>query len=130
MAYGNTITVVGNLARDPELKFTGSGTAVVSGTVAVYAGKDTQGNEKPAHFVDFTVWDNNGAQNVADSFRKGDRVIVIGSIKQDRWEKDGQKRSKLSITAEEVGGSARWANVSISRTPKDGDFDAPDEAPF
>lgn len=130
MAYGNVMTIAGNLARDPELRFTGAGTAYCKTAVAIYAGKDSNGNEKPAHFVDLTIWGDQ-AQNAADSFKKGDRVLVLGAIQQDRWEtSEGQKRSKLTMNVEEIAGSARWASVTVNRTPRDGDFEAPDEAPF
>lgn len=112
-----TVSVAGNLTRDPELRFTAGGQAVCSFGIAVNRGKD-----KPGEFFDVTVWEQQG-ENVSESLEKGDRVIVTGRLSQRSWETDdGSKRSKVEIVAYEVGPSLRWATVTgIERAAKDGD---------
>jgi single-strand DNA-binding protein len=106
-----TVTIVGSLTRDPDIKFTNGGNSVASFSVAVNSKK---GEEEYTSFFDCEVW-GSLAQNFADSCHKGDRVIVQGTIKQDRYEKDGQKRSAVVIKAEAVGPDLRW---SIATTTK------------
>lgn len=101
-----TVTLTGNLTRDPETRFTPGGQAVTNFGIAVNRGKD-----KPGEFFDITAWEELG-ENVADSLQKGDRVIVTGRLQQRSWETDaGDKRSKVEVVAYEVGPSLRWATV-------------------
>ena len=97
MASINEVTVVGNLTRDPELRFTQAGLAVCNASVAVnrrWQNKTTQEWEEKVSYIDVTVWGVHG-QNVAESLRKGDRVFVNGRLEQRSWEDDaGNKRSK------------------------------------
>ena len=96
----NTLTVVGNVGDDPELRFTNSGTALAKFSLAVYAGKD-----KDSSWFDVTVW-GQLAENVAESVTKGQRVMVLGRLEQQRWETpQGDKRSKVAIVADDVGPS-------------------------
>lgn len=122
MAAGNELTVVGNITSDPDLKILASGVPVASFGLAWNRRfqQDGEWQEEP-HFFDITCW-RDLAENVAESFSKGDRVIVVGRLEQSRWEdKDtGQSRSKVGITADEVGPSLRWATVAISKVESQG----------
>lgn len=130
----NTITLVGNLTREPELRFTQSGLPVANFGVAVnrLVGKGDDRREEVS-FFDVTAWDSL-AMNVND-LPKGTRVIVQGRLQQRTWETDeGEKRSKVEIVADEVGPSLRWAAAEVTKNPKKGGDQAPPvgdaEAPF
>ena len=125
MAYDNTVTVVGNMTRDPELRFTANGVPVTDFGVA-WNTKDKDGNESVS-FFDITCW-RDLAEHVAESLGKGTRVVVYGRLDQDTWEnEDGDKRSKVKIIADEVAPSLRWATANVERTPRSGDgFPKPD----
>lgn len=106
MANINTVAISGNLTRDPELRHTASGTAVVGIGVAVNRSiKDENaegGYREEVSFFDATVWGNFG-ELVARKLRKGDHVTVQGRLKQDTWETDGgEKRYKVQIIAEQI----------------------------
>lgn len=104
----NVVTIVGR-ATEPELRFTPSGLAVCKFALGLYEGKNEDGTYKDNSFVDITVW-REQAEQVAESVKKGDRVVVIGRMKQDKWEnEDGGKRSKVHVIADEVALSLRWA---------------------
>jgi single-strand DNA-binding protein len=119
VAYDNTVTIVGNMTRDPELRFTASGIAVTDFGVA-WNTKDKDGNESVS-FFDVTCW-RDLAEHVAESLGKGLRVVVYGRLDQDTWENDdGDKRSKVKIIADEVAPSLRWATANVERTPRSGD---------
>lgn len=109
MAFDNTVSVVGNLTRDPELRFTNTGLAVASFGIAW--NQKSQNGEDKAHFFDVDVW-RELAENCAESFSKGDRVYVFGRLNWSTWETDGAKKSKVSITAEDVGLSVKWVNAT------------------
>jgi len=131
MAFDNTITVIGNLTREPELKYTASGTAVCSFSVA-WNRKD-QNQADVASFFDVTCW-RELAEYTAESLTKGQRVIIHGRLEQESWEKDGEKRTKIKIVAEDVGASMRWSAIgSVERpAPKplmEKKYDKPEE-PF
>jgi single-strand DNA-binding protein len=117
----NVITVIGNVTRDPELRFTGSGTGLCSFGIAVsrrWQNKQTQDWEEETTFLDVTVWQQMG-ENFAESISKGDRVFVTGRLDQDNWETDaGEKRSKLKITADDVGPSLRYATAQVVRNER------------
>lgn len=113
MPYGNAIYVAGNLARDIELKHSQKGTAYARGALAISHGKD-----KDASFVDFTIF-GELAENAAESFHKGDRVLIEGRVQQDRWETDeGQKRSKIGIIVDDIAASVRWGTVTVNRVQR------------
>lgn len=117
----STLTIVGSLGRDVDLRFTAGGKAVASLTVAVsnrYKNKADEWVDDTA-WVDVTAWDAL-AENVAASCVKGTRIIATGRIKQEEWEKDGQKRQKLSMVADEIGPSLRWARAEVERIERDG----------
>ena len=124
----NTVTVIGNVTRDPELRFTPSGQAIASFGLAVnrrWQNRQTQEWEEQVSFFDITCWAQLG-QNVADTLVKGSRAIVTGRLEQRSWETDqGDKRSKVEIIADEVGPSLRWATADITRNERREGGDAP-----
>jgi single-strand DNA-binding protein len=113
------VTIVGNMTRDAELRFTSSGTAVAS--FGVVFNKRTKNGDKwedgDPQFFDVTCW-RSLAENVAESLEKGTRVVVTGRLEYQTWEKDGDKRSKVQIVADEVGPSLRWATAEVSKTER------------
>jgi single-strand DNA-binding protein len=120
---GNSVTVVGNITRDPELRFTPTGVATASFGVAVnrsWQNRQTQEWEEATSFIDVVCW-RDLADNVSESLSKGSRVIVTGRLEQRSWEtQDGEKRSKVEIVADEVGASLRFATAQITRTERKG----------
>ncbi len=113
MAFDNTITVVGNVTRDPELRFTPAGAAVANFGVAWNLKR--QDGEDQVSFFDVTCW-RQLAENVAESLTKGMRVVVYGRLEQRSWQtQDGEKRSKVEIIADEVAPSLKWATAEITR---------------
>lgn len=118
-----TTTVVGNTTRDIEIKFTNSGQAVGDFGVAVnkrVKGANGEWEDGEPEFYDVTVWGST-AENFAESCPKGTRVMVIGRLQFDTWEKDGEKRSKVKIVADHVGPELRWATASVEKARKDDD---------
>lgn len=122
MAIGlNNVTVVGNLTRDPELRFTPNGTAVSSFGIAV--NKRIQNKESgewtnSADFFNVVTWFKL-AENCAESLSKGDRVLISGRLSQDTWDdKDGQKRSSYRIIANIVAPSLEFAQCKIEKNPR------------
>lgn len=115
MANINAVTIVGNVTRDPELRFTSAGLAVCNFSVASnrrWMNKSTNDWEEKVSFFDVTVWAEHG-QNVAESCLKGDRVVVTGRLEQRSWEADnGDKRTKVEIVADVVAVSLEWATVT------------------
>jgi single-strand DNA-binding protein len=106
-----TTTIIGNVTRDPEQRFTGSGMAVTSFGVAVNERTKNESGEwvdGEASFYDVTCF-RLLAESVAEVVGKGDRVIVTGKLKQSRWEKDGVQRSKIECVADDVAKSVLWA---------------------
>ena len=127
MAAETILTVVGNLTSDPELRFTPSGAAVASFTVAStprkYARHDGGGGEwvdGETLFMRCSVW-REAAENVAESLTKGTRVIVQGRLVQRSWEdNEGQKRTVIELQVDEVGPSLRYASAKVTRSSKGG----------
>ncbi len=121
MSNGNTVTIIGNITRDPELRFTPSGQATASFGVAVnrrWQNRQTQEWEEATSFFDVVCW-RDLADNVSESLTKGARVIVSGRLEQRSWEgQDGEKRSKVEIIADEVGPSLRWATAQVTKTDR------------
>jgi single-strand DNA-binding protein len=115
MATENQVTIVGNLTRDPELRYTPNGAALVKFGVAVsrrYKDEATgQWKDAETSFFDVTAW-RQLAENVAESLTQGSRVVVVGRLRTNSWETpEGEKRSKIEIEADEVGPSLRWATA-------------------
>ncbi|MCL4385417.1 MAG: single-stranded DNA-binding protein [Actinobacteria bacterium] len=115
------IIVTGNLTRDPELRFTPSGSPVATFGIAVnrnYQDKKTSEWIENTEFFRVTTWFKL-AENCAESLKKGDRVIVIGKkLSASAYEKDGQQRATLEITASLVAPSLEFATCDIKRNPK------------
>lgn len=113
-----TVTVIGTLVADPELRFTPSGHGVANFTVAANdRKKDPNSGEwvdGDATFLRCSIW-RQAAENVAESLHRGDRVIVTGRLKQREYEKDGQKRSAFELEVDEVGPSLKWAQAKVAK---------------
>ena len=120
MAFDNTVTVVGNVTRDPELRFTPNGAAVA--TFGLAWNRRTQDGEDQPSFFDVTVW-RQLAENVCESIEKGSRVVVYGRLEQRSWEnQEGERRSKVEIIADDVAPSLKWATAEVRRNERrDGD---------
>ena len=122
MAGETVITVVGNLTNDPELRFTPSGAAVASFTVASTPRiMDKQTNEwkdGDALFLRCSIW-RQAAENVAESLTRGMRVVVQGRLKQRSFEtKEGEKRTVVELDVEEVGPSLKYATAKVNKTQR------------
>ena len=122
MAFGvNNITILGNITRDPELRFTPSGTAVVNFGLAVNRNVQNKNSgewETEADFFNVTAW-YKLAENCAESLTKGDRVLVSGRLSQDSWEdKEGQKRCSVKIIANVIAPSLEFASCKLERNPR------------
>jgi single-strand DNA-binding protein len=122
-AGDTTLTITGNLTGDPELRFTGTGTAVTAFTVAasrrVYDSDSGQWKDGDTLFLRCSVW-RDLADHAAESLAKGMRVIVTGRLKQRSYETpDGDKRTVFELDAEDVGPSLKWATAKIARTSRD-----------
>jgi single-strand DNA-binding protein len=117
----NTVTVVGNITRDPELRFTTGGRAVASFGIAVNRRYQVNNEwQEQTSFFDVVAWAQLG-ENAAASLNKGARVIISGRLEQRSWETpDGDKRSKIEIVADEIGPSLRWATARVERTDRSG----------
>ena len=124
MAGETTITVIGNLTGDPELRFTPSGAAVANFTVASTPRPfDRQSNEwkdGETLFLRCSIW-REAAESVAESLTKGTRVIVQGRLVQRSYEtREGEKRTVYELQVDEVGPSLRYATAKVTRTQRSG----------
>src|SRR5881392_2804359 len=124
MAGETTITVIGNLTNDPELRFTPSGSAVANFTIASTPRTfDRQSNEwkdGETLFLRAAVW-REAAENVAESLTKGMRVIVSGRLKSRSYEtKEGEKRTVYEVEVDDVGPSLRNASAKVNRISRAG----------
>ena len=97
----NKVILIGRLVRDPELRYTQSGTAVATFTLAVDRGFKNANGEKVTDFIDITVWKQQ-AENCANYLSKGKMVAVEGSLQIRTYEKDGQKRKIAEVVANNV----------------------------
>jgi single-strand DNA-binding protein len=133
MAAGNNITLIGNITRDPELRFTSSGQAMATFGLAVnrrWQNRQSGDWEEATSFFDIVCWAQLG-ENVAESLGKGSRVVVSGRLEQRSWETDnGDKRSKVEVIADEIGPSLRYATAEVTKNERrSGDFDGGGGAP-
>ena len=124
MAGETVITVVGNLTNDPELRFTPSGAAVASFTVASTPRTlDKASNEwkdGDALFLRCSIW-RQAAENCAESLQKGMRVVVSGRLKQRSFEtKEGEKRTVVELDVEEIGPSLKYATAKVTKASRGG----------
>jgi len=102
MANLNKVLLIGRLTRDPESRTTTSGSSVVSFGIAVnrtYTRRDSNERVEETCFVDVEAWGRTG-ETIARYMRKGRQIFIEGRLKFDSWERDGQRRSKLSVTVE------------------------------
>ena len=116
----NNISIVGNLTRDPELRFTQAGRGVCSLGVAVSRRYQTNGEwQEETSFFNLTVWGELG-ENVAASLVKGARVLATGRMEMRTYEtKEGEKRTSWDMIVDEIGPSLRWARVEIEKVTRD-----------
>jgi single-strand DNA-binding protein len=121
MAQDNSVSIVGNLTREPELRFTPSGQATATFGMAVnrtWTDRQSQERRESTSFFDVVCW-GTLAENAATSLTRGTRVVVTGRLDQRSWEtQDGERRSKVEITAEEIAPSLRWATVQVTRNER------------
>ena len=129
MAGETTITVVGNLTNDPELRFTPSGSAVANFTIASTPRTfDRQSNEwkdGETLFLRASVW-RDAAENVAESLTKGTRVVAQGRLKSRSYDtKEGEKRTVMELEVDEIGPSLRYASAKVTRMARNGQGGGP-----
>lgn len=128
----SNVTLVGNLTRDPEVRYTPSGAANTTFGLAVnrrWMNKTTNEWEEQTSFFNVVAW-RDLAENAAESLTKGARVVVTGRLEQREYEKDGEKRSVVEVSADEIAPSLRWATVQVQRTERKGARPASDEDVF
>ena len=124
MAGETTITVVGNLTADPELRFTPSGAAVANFTVAStprrFNSQTNQWEDGEALFLRCSIW-RDAAEHVAESLTRGSRVIVQGRLRQRSYEtREGEKRSVIELEVDEIGPSLRYATAKVTKATRGG----------
>lgn len=121
---GTNVTIVGNCTRDPELRFTNTGMAVVNFGVAVNFRKmnrqTNEWEEEEPTFYNVSAFQQL-AENAAETLTKGSRVIVAGRLRQRSYTtQDGETRSSLEIVADDLGPSLRFATAQVQRTERQG----------
>ena len=121
MSSATTTTIVGNLTRDPEIRYTREGQATTNLGVATnrrWQNRETNEWEEATSFFDVVSW-GQLAENVTESLSKGTRVVVTGRLDQRSWEtQEGDKRSKVEVVADEVAPSLRWASAQVTRNER------------
>jgi len=122
MAGDTVITVVGNLTADPELRFTASGAAVASFTIAstprTFDRNANEWKDGEALFLRCSLW-RQAAENAAESLQRGMRVIAQGRLQQRSYEtREGEKRTVIEMTVDEIGPSLRYASAKVNRTQR------------
>jgi single-strand DNA-binding protein len=122
MAGDTVITVGGNLTADPELRFTPSGAAVASFTIAStprqFDRNTNEWKDGEALFLRCSIW-RQAAENVAESLQRGMRVVAQGRLKQRSFEtREGEKRTVIELDVDEVGPSLRYATAKVNRTQR------------
>jgi len=119
MSSENTISLVGNATRDPELRYTTGGRGVATFGLAVNRRWQANGEwQEQTSFFDITAWGTLG-ENVAECVNKGTRLVVVGRLEQRSWDtKEGEKRTKVEVVADEIGPSLRWAQAHIEKTER------------
>ncbi len=120
MAGDTTLTIVGNLTADPELRFTSTGTAVanfvVASTPRTFDRSTGQWVDGEALFLRCTAWQQL-AEHTAESLTKGMRVIVAGRLRQRSFQtREGERRSVIELDVDEVGPSLRYATATVTKT--------------
>jgi len=117
----NTVTLVGNITRDPELRYTAGGRGVAGFGMAVNRRYQVNGEwQEQTSFFNVTAWGELG-ENVSASLGKGARVIVFGRLEQRSWDtQEGEKRTVVEIVADSIGPDLRWATAEVKRTERTG----------
>ena len=120
MASENSVTLVGNATRDPELRYTTGGRGVASFGLAVNRRYQQNGEwQEQTSFFNVTAWGELG-ENAAASLTKGSRIIVTGRLQQREYEtREGEKRTIVEVIADELGPSLRWAQAQVERISRD-----------
>jgi single-strand DNA-binding protein len=123
MATDNFVQIIGNVTRDPELRYTTGGAAVCSFGIA-YTPRRRNANgdweDGETSFFNCSAWRDLG-ENIAASISKGNRVVVTGSVRARDWEdRDGNKRTSIEIDVDDCAPSLRWAQAQIERTSRSG----------
>jgi single-strand DNA-binding protein len=124
MAGETVITVVGNLTADPELRFTPSGAAVASFTIAStprqFDRNTNEWKDGEALFLRCSIW-RQAAENCAESLTRGMRVIASGRLKQRSFEtREGEKRTVVEVEVDEIGPSLRYATAKVNKASRSG----------
>jgi single-strand DNA-binding protein len=119
-----SVTVVGNLTNEPELRFTPSGAAVASFTIAsssrVLDKTTNEWKDGDTVFMRCSVW-RQYAENVAESLQKGMRVIATGRLKQRSYEtREGEKRTVVEMEVDDVGPALRYATAKVNKVQRSG----------
>lgn len=122
----NNITVIGNLTGEPELRFTQSGTAMLTGSIADNRRYQVNGEwQEETSYVNFVAW-RDLAENAAATLSKGMRVVVTGRLQQRSYEdKDGNKRNAFDIVVDDIAPSLRFATATVAKTTKTGETISP-----
>jgi single-strand DNA-binding protein len=127
------VTIIGNIATEPELRFTPTGKAVASFTIAENQRvKQADGTwaDGDSTFWRCSLWDR-AAENLVESLTRGTRVIAHGEAKQRSFEaKEGEKRSVIEVTVQEIGPSIRWATTKVERQAANGVAKKPADDPW
>ena len=124
MAGDTTITVVGNLTDDPELRFTPSGAAVakfrVASTPRFLDRQSGEWKDGEPLFLACNIW-RDAAEHVAESLQRGARVIVTGRLRQRSYEtREGEKRTVIELEVDEIGPSLRYATAKVQKMARSG----------
>jgi len=124
MAGETTITVIGNLTDDPELRFTPSGAAVakfrIASTPRTLDRQSGEWKDGEPLFLACSVW-RQVAENVAESLQRGARVIVSGRLRQRSYEtREGEKRTVIELEVDEIGPSLRYATAKVQKMSRSG----------
>ena len=121
------VSVIGNITREPELRFTPNGQPKANFGLAVnrrWQNRQSNEWEEQTSFFNIVCW-GSLAENVAESLPKGARVMVTGRLEQRSWETDnGEKRSIVEVVADEIGPSLRWATAEVKRNDRRGPAEA------
>ncbi|MGN6589480.1 MAG: single-stranded DNA-binding protein [Sphingomicrobium sp.] len=124
MANETTITVIGNLVADPELRFSPNGSAVANLTIAstprVFDRQSNDWKDQETLFLRASIW-REAAENVAESLTKGMKVIAVGKLKSRSYDtKEGEKRTVIELEIDEIGPSLRNATAKVTKTQRAG----------
>ena len=120
MASENSVTLVGNITRDPELRYTTGGRGVASFGLAVNRRYQQNGEwQEDTSFFNVVAWGDLG-ENSAASLNKGARIVVTGRLQQREYEtREGEKRNVVEVIADDLGPSLRWAQAQVERISRD-----------